>query len=127
MNSVEAFELTMRKVLELQGEGIKVIIKEARSRKDMVNKEIPASNDRIAPKYWTKISFKPIDSGQKKKIFEIATNLGILGITFDNGGSEGLRVWELDWSFQNTGEENYEYQLAREEIEEEICKTENLG
>ena len=46
--------------------------------------------------------------------------MNLLGITFDTGGSKGLRDWELDWSFKYTGEENYKMIQAREELEDDI-------
>lgn len=95
MTLLEAFELTLSKVKELEDSGIKV-------------KRVPSHNndyynlneDSSLPKdKWCAVSFTCSSQEQMNKLHEVERILGDQGIGFDTGAGFGSRDWELDWSF----------------------------
>jgi hypothetical protein len=49
------------------------------------------------------VTFKTEDPAIMEFIYKRVNELADLGITFDTGGCQGQRDWELDWSFKYTG------------------------
>ena len=71
-----------------------------------------------SPEKWCNISFLCTTDIQCKKLSEAANYLGMAGISFDTGGSKGIRDWETDWSFRYTpGKVDEERREAREAVE----------
>jgi len=117
MTPIEAYNLTLEKIEELKKDGVKVQSKPPKSSTDSNAAENP---DGIPPKNWIHVSFKNLSEGQILKVHETANYLGMCGIRFDTGGCCDGRDWELDWSFQYTGEEDEQWREAREDVEELI-------
>jgi hypothetical protein len=121
MTPLDAYNLTLSKVKELENSGIVVKIKTSRSRKNQ--KIIKKYNrpDRVSPDKWIHVSFKTKDKIKIAKIFDAGTYLSMCGISFDTGGCCDLRDWELDWSFSyEKGTEKWEWNEARSDVENMI-------
>lgn len=119
MTTQEALLFTLSKVDELRELGIEVINKPY-SFKDnpetIVNYNKP---ENIKHNLWIQISFKTKNKIHFEKIREAMHYLRICGITFDTGGCNGQRDWELDWSFSyNPGEDNPERGFAQDAVED---------
>lgn len=117
MELSRAYEIAMNKVEELKKSGICVEIK-------TLNPNISDSIKKMGELEFDKqrdICFKNLTKKQASKIYEAATYLGALGITFDLGGIDNTRDWEFDWSFKYTfGREDKDWSLARAENEKAL-------
>lgn len=121
MTPIEAYELTLKKIKELKSEGIKIEIINSRSAQDkeIVN-EFRGHFQRIPSDKWVSVNFIDLNITQANKINEASICLGKLGITFDNGGYQQERDWQLDWSFKFTGEVENEWIELKNQVEETI-------
>ena len=121
MTPLEAFELTIEKIKELQKNGIEIEITPSISREfeDTIRK-YKGKPGRIDPEHWVNVAFRTTDKSEMIKINELANYLGLVGVSFDTGGYLGYREWELDWSFKYTGKENEEWREARQTMEDII-------
>lgn len=124
MTLLSAFDFTLAKILELQEKGIclkieKMKLSEKLIKKYNSNKYIPFDN-------WMSVIFSIKADTDALKIHEMANYLALCGIRFDTGGINGIRYWELDWSFEyKQGSEHWEWISARESVEEIISKMSN--
>jgi len=129
MTPLDAYNIALNKVKELENSGIKVVIKPSKSRsnEDTIKKYDRA--DRVSPDKWIYVSFKTNDKIEISKIFDAATYLSMCGISFDTGGCCGQRDWELDWSFSyEEKSEKWEWNEARSDVEEmidDMCSDQN--
>jgi hypothetical protein len=122
MDLFEAYEFTLEKVRELMDDGIHVnmIVPKLASNLEVVRKA-KEKGGAIPSDKWVRISFKNLDKMEAEKVLEKGNYLGLCGISFDCGGSEGVRDWELDWSFTyNKGQEMLDWIESREQIEDNI-------
>lgn len=122
MTPIQAYELTLEKIGELKGEGIKAKIRPSSLRND--KKLVADLNDKenIPPSKWVNVTFMSLTQKQTERLTELA-NLGLCGIRFDTGGWQGERDWELDWSFKYTGKEDQDWRDARYAVEHLINKS----
>jgi len=120
MTTIEAHQLTFKKIKELEKSGISVEIKPSKSREssEMIKKY--NNPGRVPPEYWFFVTFFIDNNAQAMKIHEAANYLGMCGITFDTGGCCNYRDWELDWSFRYTGVEDEKWRDARDSVEDMI-------
>jgi len=121
MDLEEAHEFALEKVKELMDGGIQVTMTAPELAKD--KKAIAEAKERraIPSEKWIRISFQNLDEIECLKIFEAGNYLGLCGISFDCGGFDKGRDWELDWSFEHRhGEERTEWIEAREVMEDNI-------
>jgi len=126
MTTIEAYNLTLDKINELRESGINVSMKPSRSRDNRELEQKYSGEDRIPSKLWYFVTFEIKNSEQARKIMEAGNYLGMCGIRFDTGGMGNIRDWEIDWSFSySAGEDNYEWILAREDVEDIINENKN--
>ena len=118
MNLDDAYEVAMAKVNEMRELGIQVSLEPSRSRKiQRTLDKYGTRQDRLPPEKWFHISFYPSNEGQTMALQNAKKYLAQCGISFDTGGSVGLRDWELDWSFQVGKDEEW---IDRDESVEDI-------
>jgi hypothetical protein len=121
MTPIDAYHLTLSKILELKENGINVEIIPTKSRIDKKLIERFNQPERIPPEKWVSVSFKIKNHMDAVKIHEMANYLGMCGIRFDTGGCLNCRDWELDWSFKYVkGEDNLDWKDDREIVEDLI-------
>ncbi len=130
MTIQEAYEATLEKVAELEQSGI-VVTRQPHPGKDVskITKEY-SGEDYLEPELWMKISFHVEDRHGAYRVRQAAHYLGLAGIIFDVGGAEGLRDWEIDWSFHIVdAAENEQWQEAGDYVEDiinEFCDDDDL-
>lgn len=120
MTIKDAYNLTINKILELRDSGVDVTIEPSKSKnnKDTVKKyDRP---DRLSSDDWVHVSFNIKSEEDTKKVREAADFVGSKGVRFDTGGGCGKRDWEMDWSFQYTGERNEDWKKARNDVDDMI-------
>jgi hypothetical protein len=118
MNAINAYEIAMTKIKELEKSGIKVEIKTCKSSNNPEIVEEYNKQGHIPPELWRHVTFHPKDKYESLSIHEAANYLGMIGVCFDTGGGCGGRDWELDWSFEYSGEiDNDKQREARDEVE----------
>ena len=102
MTVLEAFAMTVDFLKHFEEMGIVVKRRPSKSkdRPEVVKKY--SGTDRLPPELWENVSMFPVGDEQNDAIKEARKILGWRGISFDYGGCDGLRDWELDWSFRLT-------------------------
>ncbi|MFO7790622.1 MAG: hypothetical protein ACQES1_01775 [Bacteroidota bacterium] len=123
MTPEDAFYFAMSKIKELEKDGIDITITPSQSKDDqeLINKF--CTSDKIPPELWHNICFRFTDKARANKIQKLASYLAMCGISFDIGGTTGLRDWEFDWSFSyNEGENKREWIKAGKRVEDMINK-----
>jgi len=120
MTPIDAYNLVLDKVKELEEEGIKTKITISKTKNEYSDDYENNKNERIPPELWQKVTFIIEEKSQAIKIHEVANYLGMVGIKFDVGGTINQRDWELDWSFKYTGTEDMDWRDARDECEDNI-------
>ena len=123
MNIEKAYKLTIEKVDELEGQGIKT------SRRFSAGKHNEKISGNIPRELWQIITFKFATKKKAKLISDALNYLGLIGISFDTSGCCGERDWSLDWSFEYQTCDTEKWKECREWMEEEIdsefCGIEN--
>jgi hypothetical protein len=94
LNILEAYDKTLAAAKELEKEGVTVKITPSNSTREV------KSTDQLPREKWVNIGFHFENEEQAKLIREKSTEVGKLGIVFDEGGTKGQRDWEIDWSFK---------------------------
>lgn len=120
MTIEDAYELVLEKIEELRNEGIEVTINPAGSADDKAVTQNADKGEGLPVNKWLHVSFNVSDEGHALKVREAGNYLGMAGIQFDSGGWQGLRDWELDWSFRYTGKEDEAWRDARDRMEDLI-------
>lgn len=121
MTPIDAYQFTLEKVEELKNEGITVKTKVAHSANDIsMIKEYKNNSSGIPNNKWIKVKFCNVNEWQLDKIFQTVKYLCMCGIYFDIGGDKNSFDWELDWSFNSTGQENEEWVNAIYTCEDSI-------
>lgn len=130
MTIQEAYDATIEKIAEFEYSGIEVTRQPhpSRNNPEMVQKY--SGTDHLKPELWLHISFHVTDRNEAYRVRQAAHYLGLAGIIFDVGGAEGLRDWELDWSFHlvDPGESEL-WQEAGDYVEDiinEFCDDDDL-
>ena len=111
MNILDAYELTLEKALET---GVDVEIVKHKPHPDNIKK---FAGKGLPVEKWRRVQFKVDNEIDILKISEAANYLGQAGITFDSGGTQCIRDWEIDWSFDVSDEPDEEWRERREEVE----------
>jgi hypothetical protein len=123
-NVKEAYKHTMEVVKSLERQGIEVIIKKRKEApEDSEGKKITeeVEPNRIKWSDWRSIEFKVKDEEEASKVSFARSYLGTNGCWFDAGAGFKSINWEIDWSFEFTGEEE---DLDRKDFDtmmEEFC------
>lgn len=119
MTPLEALDITMECVRDLQGEGIVIELRPYQDpRPDTIAKF--SGPERIPHDKWVTVRFAPNSQEQAEAIARAADGLGWRGISFDTGGGMGVRDWSLDWSFRVQDGPNSDTEHARSVVEELI-------
>jgi len=118
----DAHALALEKANELKAKGIDVTIKPFNwgNRTEEEKSELIEKYPVLAHSKWVKVTFLTKNNVEAQMVSDAASYLGMAGISFDNGGCGNSRDWELDWSFDYTGEENAEWVAAKNEVEETL-------
>lgn len=99
MNVIEAYELTLDKLEELKAKGFEVKMVQPKVAHNKETVEKYNRPDRLPPDMWLHVSIGIKSEKDQNDIFELKKYLAMAGISFDTGGWQGYRDWELDWSF----------------------------
>jgi len=119
MTIIDAYYFVFEIIEELKKDGIKISVEPTPNNEltDYSNKK----QDRLPPKFWKQVKFTISNDKQAKKIQETANYLGVCGISFDTGGSEYVREWEIDFSFRyDKNNDNWDWKKRREDVEDII-------
>ena len=99
MNVLEAYQIALDKITELENSGIEVKMKKTGKSLE----ESPDSKydlpDRLPRDLYLHVSFVPKSEDAWDAVFAAGMELAKKGISFDTGAGGGERDWELDWSF----------------------------
>jgi len=117
MTPVEAYEYTLDVVKDLRSQGIKSKIIEVECRHDKASVDRFSGEGHIPPEKWICVAFSITTKEQSDLIFEKKRELCWMKITFDYGGSRGLRDWSLDWSFLLNDEIDNNHERALIEVQ----------
>lgn len=104
---VDAFNYAMNELINLQSEGIKVIIQVPNSVKEgnwtpekVKQYSLDRDKEMLPLEMWRCITIKPNSKEEAARVFEFKTDLYKRGISFDSGvGGCGIDL-EFDWSFR---------------------------
>ena len=127
MKILEAYKFTLEKLEELKNDGIEIemiiprsVREKGEGYEDLINKY--SGPDRLPVDLWRHVTLKYRDQEQASQIFEAAKYLGMAGISFDKGGFQNSRDWELDWSFTSSDKWN-DKALESTKIIEDLINT----
>ncbi len=98
MTILEAYEIGMAIVAELEASGIPVKKVFTGQREHNKNSKY-LTPDRLPLDKYLHISFIPRNEDDWTAIFAAGDELYKQGISFDSGAGGGERDWEFDWSF----------------------------
>ena len=120
MTPTQAYYFTLEQVEQLRHSGIEVLIQyDAELEKEGDSGRQPIGQ--IHQKLWCQVSFANLTKAQVVQIHQSMKYLAMCGISFDFGGAEGHRDWELDWSFRyEKGQEQMEWKEATDYVDELI-------
>ena len=126
-NIKEAYKHTMSVVDSLKKQGIEVEVKIPKIIRESDNPYLLDTvkkynkSDRLHWSDWRNVEFKVKDQKEAEKVSFARRYLEINGCSFDIGAGCGSMDWEIDWSFNFTGQEENKERIEFDEIMEKFC------